>query len=137
MLFKKDGKTIKTSPRDYIKDIDSLGRPTYDLFPMDVYTKTKFYIHDPTTKIFKHKLTFKTMGVLTGRGCPYQCNFCSKSFEGLRLKSVDSIIDEIKYLKQTYGIEGVHFIDELFVVNKKRAYELAERLGTIGMDKPA
>jgi len=133
IVYKEDGKIIKTPPRDYIKNLDSLDRPAYHLFPMDMYTKTKFYIHDPTTKIFKRKLTFKTMGVLTGRGCPYQCNFCSKSFEGLRLKSADSIIDEIKYLKQTYEIEGVHFIDELFVINKKRAYELIEKLGTIGI----
>ncbi len=133
IAYKQNGNIIKTPPREYIEDLDNLPRPAYDLFPMDIYTKTKFYIHDPTTKIFKRKLTFKTMGILTGRGCPYNCNFCSKSFKGLRLRSVDSIIDEIKYLRQKYGVEGVHFIDELFVVNKKRAYALVEKLGTLGM----
>lgn len=133
IVFKKDGETIKTPPGEYIKDLDSLGRLAYDLFPMDVYTKTKFYIHDPTTKIFKHKISFKTMGVPTGRGCPYRCNFCSKSIDGLRLRSVDSIIDEIKFLQRTYGIEGVHFIDELFVVNKKRAYELVEKIAPLNL----
>lgn len=133
IVYKENGKILRTSPREYIEDLNNLPKPAYDLFPMGIYTKTKFYIHDPTTKIFKRKLTFKTMGILTGRGCPYNCNFCSKSFKGLRLRSVDSIIDEIKYLRQKYGVEGVHFIDELFVVNKKRAYALVEKLGTLGM----
>lgn len=131
IAYKDNGKIVRTGRREYMQDIDGLPRPDYDLFPMDIYTKTKFYVHDPTTKIFKRRLSFKTMGVLAGRGCPYNCRFCSKSFEGLRLKSVDSIIEEIKYLKQKYGIEGIHFIDELLVVNKKRALELVRKLSAL------
>lgn len=133
IAYGENGQIIETQPREYIKDLDSLPLPAYHLFPMDIYTKTKFYIHDPTTKIFKRRLTLKTIGILTGRGCPYNCNFCSKSFEGLRLKSVDCIINEIKYLQKEYGVEGIHFIDELFVINKKRAYELAQRLGPLNI----
>ena len=133
IAYKDNWKIVRTEFREYVQDIDTLPRPAYDLFPMDVYTKTKFYVHDPTTKIFKRRLSFKTMGVLTGRGCPYNCRFCSKSFEGLRLRSVDSIVEEIKYLKQNYGIEGVHFIDELFVVNRKRALELLRKLSALDL----
>lgn len=133
IAYKQNNTIIHTQQRAYIDDLDLLPAPAYSLFPMDVYTKTKFYIHDPTTKIFKKRLTLKTMGVLTGRGCPYNCNFCSKSFSGLRLKSVDSIISEIKYLKDNYGIEGVHFIDELFVVNKKRALEIVQKLEPLNL----
>jgi anaerobic magnesium-protoporphyrin IX monomethyl ester cyclase len=131
ITYKNNGEIIRTERREYVQDIDSLPRPAYELFPMDIYTKTKFYVHDPSTKIFKRRLSFKTMGVLAGRGCPYNCRFCSKSFEGLRLRSVDSIIEEIKYLKENYGIEGIHFIDELLVVNRKRALELLHKLSTL------
>jgi len=134
IAYKQNGRIVQNQPREYIDDLDSLPRPAYHLFPMDIYTKTKFYIHDPSTKIFKRRSTFKTMGVLTGRGCPYNCNFCSKSFKSLRLKSVNSIIKEIKYLREEYGIEGVHFIDELLVINKTRAYELVEQLSLLNLN---
>ena len=131
VAFKEGGETVITEPRPYIENLDSLPRPAYDLFPMDVYTKTRFYIHDSSTKIFRKRFGFATMGVLAGRGCPYNCNFCSKSFEGLRLKSVDGIISEIQYLKDEFGVEGIHFIDELLIVNKKRGYELAEKIAPL------
>jgi len=131
IAFKENGEIVTTAPRDYIEDLDSLPLPAYDLFPMDVYTKTRFYIHDPSTKIFKKRFSFATMGVLTGRGCPYDCNFCSKSFRGLRLKSVDRIIEEIEFLQDRFGVEGVHFIDELLIVNKKRGCELADKIAPL------
>jgi len=69
IAYRENGRIIENQPREYIENLDTLPRPAYHLFPMDIYTKTKFYIHDPTTKIFKRRLTLKTMGVLTGRGC--------------------------------------------------------------------
>jgi len=133
IAFLRDGRLITTGDRPYLEDLDSLPYPAYELFPMDVYTRTRFYIHDPSTKIFRRRFTFKTMGVLTGRGCPYTCNFCSKSFSGLRFKSVDRIIDEIKYLKKRFGIEGVHFIDELLIINRKRSNELTEKIAPLNV----
>jgi len=54
--------------------------------------------------------------------------FCSRAVNRPRMRSIDSIISEIKYLKNKYGIEGVRFIDELLIVNDKRTLELCEKI---------
>lgn len=133
IVYRQGDEIVRTPPREYIQSLDTIPVPDYDIFPMDIYTKTKFYVNDPTTSFFKGAVSTRTMGVLAGRGCPYNCEFCSKSFTGLRLKSVDYLIDEIKYLIAKYDLQGIHFIDELFVVNKKRAYELIEKIGKLGI----
>jgi radical SAM superfamily enzyme YgiQ (UPF0313 family) len=68
------------------------------------------------------------MNVSIGRGCPYSCNYCSKSFSGSRLRSVNNVIDEIKYLKNNYEIEGIGFTDECFVTKRDMVWELCEKI---------
>lgn len=122
-----DGKIFVTPSRTYIKNLDELPMPEYSLFDMDKYLHTVFM---QTTKgnVRARIYGMKVMAVLTGRGCPYNCQFCSKNFEGVRLRGMDSVIEEIKYLQKTYGIHGVHFIDELAIVNKKRVAELSAKI---------
>lgn len=115
--------------REPIKDIDSLGLPPYHLFKMELYLKAKFY---DTGIIDLRKETkiknFRTAVIITSRGCPYNCNFCGKIIPQCRLRSVEKIIEEIKYLRNKYQINAVHFIDELFVINKERTKKLCEEL---------
>ncbi|MCL4477567.1 MAG: B12-binding domain-containing radical SAM protein [Deltaproteobacteria bacterium] len=65
--------------------------------------------------------------VMTSRGCPYDCNFCSvtKMFgQGYRTFSVDRVIEELKNVKT----EKVFFYDDNFTANINRTYELMERI---------
>ena len=67
--------------------------------------------------------------VITGRGCPMRCNFCSKVMgNNITMRSVDKVIEEIKLLIKKYKINAVSFRDELYLMNKQRAYELASKL---------
>jgi anaerobic magnesium-protoporphyrin IX monomethyl ester cyclase len=116
----KDGRIVRTSPRPYIKDLDSLPFTNYDIFPMGVYFK---WVTVPGVAG-----GVKTVNMLTSRGCPYACNFCSKTFRGARFRSIDKIIEEIAELRDRYGIQGVIFSDELLLVKKKRTYELCEKI---------
>lgn len=112
------GAIIETTKRPYIKNIDSLPFTNYDYFLLDIYF-SNMGIGIPGVK---------TINMFTSRGCPYKCNFCSRTFEGSRLRSIDNIIEEIGRLKDKYGIRGIAFADELVLVNKKRAYELCEKI---------
>lgn len=125
IAYRKNGQVIKNPPQEYIKNLDTLLYPTYDLFQMDIYTNTKF--QDVVEKSAKYS-NLRIMGLICGRGCPFNCNFCSKNFKGLRLRSIDNIIDEIIFLKDKYNISGIHFVDELVVVSKRRIEKLTERI---------
>ncbi len=65
--------------------------------------------------------------VMTSRGCPYDCNFCSVTEmfgRGYRMKSVGKVMEEALQYKNHW----VFFVDDNFVVHKKRTHELLERV---------
>ncbi len=62
---------------------------------------------------------------------PWSCRFCSKTFSGVRLRSIDNVIEEIRELMQKYNIRGVAFNDELVLINKQRAHELCDKIGPL------
>ncbi len=124
IYFSKNGKVIANPPQEYIEDINSIPFPPYDIFPTDIY--------------FKHVSLFgastkKTISLITARGCPYRCNFCSRVFGGVRARSVDNVIEEIKFLKQRFRIDSVYFVDELILISKKRMHELCDKIKSLNI----
>lgn len=105
--------------RPLIQDIDALPFPAYHRFPMDIYKLVRMPRCHATDFV-------GTM--LSGRGCTFKCNFCYRMDEGLRIRSNESIIEEIKLLKKDYGITYIAFYDELLLSSVKRATLLCEDL---------
>lgn len=71
------------------------------------------------------------LSFFSSRGCPYICGFCSTfeySGRSWRAHSPDYCVEHISYLKESYGINSVYFSDDLFMVQKRRAYNILERL---------
>lgn len=69
--------------------------------------------------------------VLTGRGCPFKCSFCSTAtFTGRRLRqrSVSKVVEEVLFYWRTYGARHVTFDDDIFTVRRKRTLELCAAL---------
>jgi radical SAM superfamily enzyme YgiQ (UPF0313 family) len=100
-----------------IKDIDSIPFPAFDLFPMDYYR-----LRRPP---YARKTDF-VMRILSGRGCPFQCNFCYRMDKGHRPRSLDSIIEEIQLLKRDYRITYISFTDDLLMSSIERVTALCE-----------
>jgi len=123
--YKEEGNIVDNPLRKYIEDLDSIPFPEYEAFPLDIYFDNSF--------VAGARRRIKAVTIISGRGCPYNCNYCSKTFSGLRLRSVDNIIDEIKYLKDKYKINGVFFADELLVIGKNRVHELCDKIGPLGL----
>lgn len=118
LLYKQDGKVLRTEPQEYIKDLDTIEFPAWDLFPMDIYLK---YCRVLGTDV-------KALNIVAGRGCPYHCRFCSKTFSGTRVRSVDNIITEIREMLSKFDIGGILFVDELVVLNRKRIMEFCDKV---------
>lgn len=107
IYLKKNGKVIFTGEREPIYDLDILPFPAWYLIDMNAY-------HHPLSR------SNRFASVLTSRGCPLMCTFCSRGVfsRKYRKRSVRNIIEEIQILIAKYNIEEIHFIDDTFTLNR-------------------
>jgi anaerobic magnesium-protoporphyrin IX monomethyl ester cyclase len=115
--FKKNECYIKTPKRSIMKDLDCLPLPAWDMLNMQPYKKTWL----------KHAGYF-SINIGTTRGCPFKCNWCAKPIYGNRYnaRSPQNVVNEIKYLKQTFGIDHVWFCDDIFGLKPGWVNEFAD-----------
>jgi len=75
------------------------------------------------------KTPCETANVLTTRGCPFRCSFCttSRMFSPYRERSIDSVIEELRYYKKL-GFQYMNFEDDNFTANKDRTKEILRRM---------
>ena len=74
--------------------------------------------------------------IITSRGCPHECVFCSSPAfwqRTVRYRSPGSIFREIQYLYNKYGIQYFSIRDDNFTMNKKRVLEFCRQLRESGM----
>jgi len=117
VAFWKKSKIVINKRRQVVKNIDLLPLPAYDLFPIEHYRLSQ----EPNSSG-----TDFVIPILTGRGCPFTCNFCYRMDKGFRVRNNNAIIEEIKFLKKKYNINYFSFSDELLMSSKKRVISLCE-----------
>ncbi len=73
---------------------------------------------------------FPPVGILSSRGCPQACTFCSNDVTGrkFRYRSAASVAAEIATLRDEYGLGGFSFFDDSFAVGKRRVAELCSAI---------
>lgn len=120
-----NGKIYLNERRPVIKDIDSIPFPAWELFPMDHYTLLRM------PNIASDE---RCMVMYSGRGCIFKCNFCYRMDTGFRARSSESVIEEMRILKERYGIKYISFFDELLVSSVARATEFCEKLIEANLD---
>lgn len=79
---------------------------------------------------FSYGLSGKSSSVLSSRGCPYRCRFCTFSMvmgKTWRPRSIKSVIEEIQLLKEQ-GNKTIVFVDDNFTLNKKRVFQLTAEI---------
>lgn len=108
-------------PRKLVERLDDLPTPAYDLLPMDKYVVDKV----------------RYAAIMTSRGCPYNCVFCSSSLQfgkGWRAHSPERVIEELAILRYDYGVREIEFLDDTFTLNMKRAEEISKMIVREGLD---
>jgi len=126
VYYRKQGKIIKKDKGERIKDLDALPLPARHLLSWKGDSFIKLY-----AERYPWAKRKRSAPIVTSRGCPFTCSFCS--VEGLMgrsyvVRSAQNVFDEIKYLHGKYQIEEFHFYDDIFTIQKKRLIELC-RLG--------
>lgn len=67
--------------------------------------------------------------ILSSRGCPYNCLFCYNFFgKNVRLRSPESVADELEFLQNKLGLRGVFFIDSTFGLDRPWVFQLCEQI---------
>lgn len=113
-----NGFVVHNPERPFIIDLDTIPFPARDL-----------YINETKSMDYGY--------IMTGRGCPFQCTYCaSKKIwnRKARFRSEQNVIDELKYVRATFGTRSFYFIDDTFTLDRKRAKKICQMIIDEGMD---
>ena len=117
-----DGQLHRNPDGQVIADLDSLPWPAYHLFKMDRYTNLQ-----PATDAIPGARSFS---IMTSRGCPYRCTFCSQSIMPIkwRARSPENVIEEWRHLVKDLGALEIGVLDDSANIRKNRLHQLADAL---------
>ena len=111
ITFRRDGKIVRNPDAEGITDLDTLPFPAFHLLP--------------------DMGTCRFMPLELGRGCPFACTFCSTNDffrRRFRLKSPARMLEEMRRVKATYGIDTFELVHDMFTVDRKRVAAFCEAL---------
>jgi anaerobic magnesium-protoporphyrin IX monomethyl ester cyclase len=119
ITYRDDNQIKSTYPRPLLSNLDELPFPSFHLLPL-----TRYLLHPPFGR------RSPAMPIITSRGCPYRCLFCSKSVFGnkYRSNSPDYVINEIRLLNERFGIKEIKFYDDVFTIDRKRVMTICREL---------
>ncbi|MBT9141752.1 MAG: 2-hydroxyethylphosphonate methyltransferase [Syntrophomonadaceae bacterium] len=125
IAYRRDGKPVVSQRADFIQDLNALPMPAYEKVDYLKYANTiaRFSVDAP--RELPHARMF------TSRGCPVGCIFCQVEMISGRLfraRSAENVLNEMEWLKDTYGIKAVIFDDDNFFINRKRARAIFEEM---------
>ena len=114
IAFADGGTVVKTTPKARVEDLDQLPLPARELLPMARYRA----LGTPCT-------------VITSRGCPYNCIFCSgRRMFGpkVRFRSPGLVVDEIEQLQHDFGFAKINIVDDTFTLSHHHTQAACEEM---------
>jgi anaerobic magnesium-protoporphyrin IX monomethyl ester cyclase len=129
IVFKKDGRFVRTTQRPFIKNLDELPFPARHLLP-----PLRMYHPAPTS--YKR---LPNAHLFTSRGCAgASCVFCDRGGFGfsVRFRSVENVFEEIEELIYVYGARDLKIYDDTFTLNEKRVIRMCEEFTKRRLDVP-
>ena len=110
-------------PSPNIGSLDALPMPAWDLLPMHLYQAHNWHCFGDVPR--------QPYGVVyTSFGCPFECSFCNINTlfgkRGIRYRSPELVVDEIRHLVEVYGVKNLKIMDEMFLLNKEHVEAICE-----------
>ena len=133
IAYKKGEQVVINEPARQIDNLDTIPFPARHLLDMNKYIRNHF-------ESFGWKIDgfgkIRSTNIISSRGCPYNCTFCFKDMWGYkwRGRSAENIVAEMELLNEKYNVNGFFFVDDLFVLDKKRVFEFASLLKKSDLD---
>lgn len=126
IAFAEGGNLILQEKRKFITDLDSIPLPAYDLLDMERY----FYFNKKGRdgrESYRYPGSERSISMITSRGCPFNCIFCSIHLSmgrKFRAQSVAYVLDHIRQVEEQYRIKHIHFEDDNFSFDMARFNEI-------------
>jgi len=127
LRYKKNKEILSTPPRKRIQDLNKIPFPAREKVDMSQY------IFDIPVVDPKLQKKLKATSMITSRGCPYNCVFCSVADQWGRTttyRSIDNVLAEISELTTKYHCNSIYFFDDTFTLSRKRVEEFCQKLIT-------
>jgi len=130
IVFKRKGEAFaenraiySTAQRPFVEDLDRIAFPAREMLPNARYIRYG-----------KRKYGFSITTVMSTRGCPFHCEFCSNVVFGgsYRERSPGNVVDEIEEALKL-GYDRISFADDVFTMNPQRVLEVCEEIRTRGL----
>lgn len=116
IAYRDGSDTRLTAPRELIKDLDSIPYPTCSDFNLDDYLGFP-------------EVAGRTTCLISSRGCPYRCTFCSGGRfwkHKWRARSAENVLGEIQWLHDVHGVRNISIFDDNFAVRNDRVIEICK-----------
>ena len=112
--------------RAKIADLDSLPLPDREAIDHQLYLDAWKTHHGASS-----------INLITARGCPYRCNWCSHAVYGYshRRRSPANVADEVQWIIERYDPDQVWYADDVFTISHPWLESYAEELGR-GIHRP-
>jgi radical SAM superfamily enzyme YgiQ (UPF0313 family) len=120
LIFRgQDNRIVRTPSAALIKDLDAQPWPDRERIDMHKYLETWRSFHGKGS-----------VSLITARGCPYRCNWCSHSVYGTthRRRSPESVVSEIEWIRERYNPELLWLADDVFTIHHGWLFKFAAEM---------
>jgi len=132
LWYRREGKIHPAAIPQLLRDLDSIPRPAWDMFPIQKYRAHNWHCFGRIEERQPYAVLY------TSLGCPFKCTFCCiNSLFGkrmIRYRGSQAVINEIDFLVREYGVRNIKLIDEMFAINEKRVASICDPLIERGYD---
>ena len=121
------GAIVQTAPRALLTDLDAQPFPDRSAIDLPAYLRA-----------WRQRHGVGTVSLITARGCPYTCTWCSRSVfgESHRRRSVSNVADEVEAIVDRYHPERLWYADDVFAIHRTWTVNYARELERRGVRLP-
>ena len=123
IAYRENGEVKLNPVRPFLKDLDELPYPAYHLVDMERYLNPG--------KIEYRSFKPRALAMITSRGCPHQCCFCSVHLHmgrGFRAHSSGYVVDHLQFVIDKYRVKNVFFEDDNLTFDLKRMEAICDQI---------
>jgi radical SAM superfamily enzyme YgiQ (UPF0313 family) len=127
LTYRNEFGWVETTAKPFIKDLDSMPFPKWELLPYARYQMPKSSVH----------ANVPFLPMWTSRGCPIGCHYCPYPVgqgEKWRRRSASNVVDEIEHLVNDLGIRYLIFRDPMFSLDQRRVIAICNDIVARGLN---